>query len=166
LKPKRRAVIKSLTSVPDVGKVVATTFHTERFRPERFNRGEEVASYLGLAPTVRYSREKTARGSLVPVEQTFLRSLLIEAAWMWRAKDPYARELYNKLVSKTGIPQQAKAALACRLAIILWRLSIEQSAYTSFRAARVQPFVTLGGGQEKVRLFGRTESVLGAIWRE
>ena len=122
-------MIRSLTSVPGVGKVVATTFHTEIFRPERFNRSEEIASYLGLAPTVRHSGERTPRGHLVPVGQTRLRSLLIEAAWMWRAKDSYAHELYNKLLSKTGIPQKSIAALARRLAIILWRLSIEQRAY-------------------------------------
>jgi transposase len=115
--------------VPGGGKVVATTFHTELFRPERFGRGEEVASYLGLAPTVRHSGERTPRGHLVPVGQTRLRSLLIEAALIWRAKDTYARELYNKLLSKTGIPQKAIAALARRLAIIFWRLSIEQRAY-------------------------------------
>ena len=131
LKPNHRAAIRSLTSVPGVGKVVATTFHTELFRPERFRRGEEVASYLGLTPTVRHSGEQTPRGYLVSVGQTRLRSLLIESAWMWRAKDSYARELYNKLLSKTGIPQKAIAALARRLAIILWRLSIEQRAYRS-----------------------------------
>jgi transposase len=127
--PAHRPVIQSLTSVPGVGKVVATTFHLELFRPERFQRGDEVASYLGLAPTVRHSGEKTPRGYLVPVGQKRLRSLLIEAAWMWRTKDPKAGELYNKLLSKTGVPQKAIAALARRLAIILWRLSIEQRTY-------------------------------------
>ena len=127
--PARLTVIKSLTSVPGVGKVVATTFHLELFRPERFDRGEEVASYLGLAPTVRHSGEKTPRGYLVPCGQKRLRSLLIEAAWIWRAKDAKACELYYKLLSKTGVPQKAIAALARRLAIILWRLSIEQRTY-------------------------------------
>ena len=127
--PEHRPVIQSLTSVPGVGKVVATTFHLELFRPQRFRRGDEVASDLGLAPTVRHSGEKTPRGYLVPVGQKRLRSLLIEAAWMWRAKDPKAGELYHKLLGKTGIPQKAIAVLARRLAIILWRLSIEQRAY-------------------------------------
>lgn len=127
--PKHRTAIKSLTSVPGVGKVVATSFHLELFRPERFQRGEEVASYLGLAPTVRHSGERTPRGSLAPCGQKRLRSLLIEAAWMWRAKDAKAGELYNKLLGKTGIPQKAITALARRLAIILWRLSIEQRTY-------------------------------------
>ena len=127
--PEHQKVIQSLTSVPGVGQVVATTFRLELFRPERFQRGDEVASYLGLAPTVRHSGEKTPKGYLVPVGQKRLRSLLIEAAWMWRAKDPKACELYNKLLSKTGVPQKAIAALARKLAIILWRLSIEQRAY-------------------------------------
>lgn len=126
---RHKEVISALTSVPGVGKVVATTFHVEVFRPERFGRGEELASYLGLAPTVRHSGEKTPRGYLVPVGQTRLRSLLIEAAWMWRAKDEGAREQYNKILGKTKIPQKAIAALARKLAIILWRLSIEQRAY-------------------------------------
>lgn len=127
--PDHYPAIQSLTSVPGVGKVVATTFHLELFRPERFQRGDEVASYLGLAPTVRHSGEKTPRGYLVPVGQKRLRSLLIEAAWMWRAKDPKACELYNKLLNKTGVPQKAIAAVARKLAIILWRLSLEQRAY-------------------------------------
>jgi len=127
--PDRRSVMRSLMSVPGVGKIVATTFSTELFRPERFNRGDEVASYLGLAPTVRHSGEKTPRGYLVSVGQTRLRSMLIEAAWIWRAKDSYARERYNKLLSHTGVPQKAIAALARRLAIILWRLSIDHRAY-------------------------------------
>lgn len=127
--PKHRPVIRALTSVPGVGKVVATTFRLELFRPDRFDRAEEVASYLGLAPTVRHSGEKTPRGYLMPVGQKRLRSLLIEAAWIWRAKDANANELYNKFLSKSGIPQKAIAALARKLAIILWRLSIEQRAY-------------------------------------
>lgn len=44
-----------LQSIPGVGPVVATTFALELFRPERFDRPEEVTSYLGLAPVVRYS---------------------------------------------------------------------------------------------------------------
>lgn len=127
--PRHKQVIGALTSVPGVGKVVATTFHVELFRPQRFSRAEEVASYLGLAPTVRHSGEKTPRGYLMPVGQSRLRSLLIEAAWMWRSKDAWAMEQYNKLLGKTKIPQKAIAALARKLAIILWRLSIEQRAY-------------------------------------
>lgn len=115
-----------LRSVPGVGEVVASAFVLELFDPERFERAEEVASYLGLAPMVHHSGEKTPSGRLRPVGQSRLRSLLIEAAWIWRQYDLYARELYNRFLSRTGIAQKAIAALARKLAIILWRLYVER----------------------------------------
>lgn len=126
---QHRKPMACLRSVPGVGPIVATSFLLEIFRPERFSRAEEVASYLGLAPMVRHSGQKTPSGRLMPVGQTRLRSLLIEAAWMWKAKDAYARELYNRILSRTGLAQKAITALAHKLAIILWRLSIEQRPY-------------------------------------
>lgn len=124
--------VACMQSVPGVGATVAMTFALELFRPERFNRPEQVASYLGLAPVVRHSGNKTPSGRLVPVGQTRLRSLLIEAAWVWRSKDSYADNLYKRLLGKTGIAQKAIVAVARKLAIILWRLCIEQRM---FRAA-------------------------------
>ena len=126
---EQRQNVAYLKTVPGVGVTVATSYALELFRPDRFTRAEEVASYLGLAPVVRHSGGKTPNGRLVPVGQTRLRSLLIEAAWMWKAKDAYAAELYNKLLARTGIAQKAIAAVARRLAIILWRLMVEQRPY-------------------------------------
>ena len=125
----RGKVFACLQSVPGVGQVVATSFMLELFCPDRFQRAEEVTSYLGLAPMVRHSGEKTPSGRLRPVGQTRLRSLLIEAAWMWRQYDPYARELYNRFLGRMGIAQKAIAAVARKLAVILWRLYVEQRPY-------------------------------------
>lgn len=126
--------INYLQSVPGVGPTVATTYALELYRPHRFKRAEEVASYIGLAPMVRHSGGKTPSGRLIPVGQTRLRSLLIEAAWMWKAKDPYAGKLYSQLLARTGLPQKAIAAVARRLAIILWRLMVEQRPYRAVGA--------------------------------
>ena len=126
---EQRQSVAYLQTVPGVGPTVATSFALELFRPNRFDRAEEVASYLGLAPVVRHSGGKTPNGRLVPVGQTRLRSLLIEAAWMWKAKDATAAELYNKLLARTGLAQKAIVAVARRLAIILWRLVVEQRPY-------------------------------------
>ena len=127
-KEERRRVV-NLRTVPGVGPTVATTFALELFRPRRFQRAGEVASYLGLAPMVRHSGGKTPAGRLLPVGQKRLRSLLIEAAWMWKAKDASAAELYKRLLGRTGLAQKAIAALARRLAIILWRIAVEQRPY-------------------------------------
>lgn len=122
-------VLRCLQSVPGVGEVVATTFMLELFDPERFYRSEEVSSYLGLAPMVWHSGEKTPSGRLRPAGKTRLRSLLIEAAWMWRQYDPYARDLYNRFLGRMGIAQKAITAVARKLAVILWRLYVERRSY-------------------------------------
>jgi len=124
-------VIKNLKTVPGVGNVVAMTFRMELFRPERFRGAEEVCSYLGLAPAVRQSGEKRRGGWLMRSGQTRLRSLLVEAAWMWRARDPWARSKYQNHLGRCGIPQKAITALARRLAVILWRLSVENRTYVT-----------------------------------
>lgn len=120
--------IAAMRSVPGVGPVVATTFAAEVFRPRRFNRSQEVTAYLGLAPVVRHSGEKTPRGRLRPVGQRRLRSLLVEAAWVWKQQDAQAREFYNTILGRTGVPQKAISALARKLAAHLWRLSLPQVA--------------------------------------
>jgi len=129
-RPEHKEAYEALRTIPGVGFVTASTFCLEIFNPERFNQADEIASYIGLAPTVHHSGLKTPRGRLVPVGQTRLRSLIIEAAWVWTRHDGKANELYRKLLGKSGIPQKAIAAVARRLAIIMWRLSIEQRAYT------------------------------------
>ncbi len=55
------------------------TFALEVFSPQRFDNSKQVASYLGLAPTVRQSGEKTQKAKIKPCGQKYLRSLLIEA---------------------------------------------------------------------------------------
>ena len=120
--------IAAMRSVPGVGEVVATTFAAEIFRPGRFNRSEEVTAYLGLAPIVRQSGLSKGTARLRPVGQRRLRSLLIEAAWIWKQRDEWAKTFYNRILSRHGIPQKAIAALARKLAALLWRLSLPVAA--------------------------------------
>ena len=131
LEQDHREVMDCLRSVPGVGAVVASAFRLEIYRPERFGRAEEVTSYLGLAPMVSQSGESKAKGRLRPVGQRRLRSLLVEAAWIWKSKDRWAQGVYNAIVSRCGLPQKAITALARKLAVILWRLSIEKRPYRS-----------------------------------
>lgn len=128
-------IIACLQTVPGVGTVVASSFCMELFRPERFTRAQEVTSYLGLAPVVHHSGEKNPSGRLRPVGQRRLRSLLVEAAWLWKARDVYAQKIYNRLLSRIGIAQKAIVALARKLAVILWRLCIEQRPYSTVAVA-------------------------------
>jgi transposase len=118
-----------LQSVPGVGRIVACSFLSELFRPERFQRGEEVSAYLGLAPFVRHSGEKSPAGRLRPTGHTRLRSLLVEAAWIWKGRDPGVQAYYGRMLCNTGLAQKAITAVARKLAIILWRLACETRVY-------------------------------------
>lgn len=126
--PEHAGRAKALKTVPGVGEIVATTFAAEVFRPGRFQRSEEVTSYLGLAPVVRQSGGAKARAKIRPVGQRRLRSLLIEAAWMWKRRDTAAETFYRRILGRTGLPQKAIVAVARKLAIILWRLSVSPAA--------------------------------------
>ena len=126
---KYERTMENLQSVPGVGLLTAITFHLGIFRPSRFKSGEQLASYIGLAPAVRQSGETSRSNGILPAGQKRLRSMLVEAAWTWQRMDPGINKKYRKLVGQTSVAQKAIVALARKLAIILWRLSIEQRPY-------------------------------------
>jgi len=130
IRPSKQWIpFQCLKSIPGVGNITALSFMSEVFRPERFERADELTSYLGLAPMVYQSGEKEKKAKLIPVGQARLRCLLIEAAWVWKAKEPGAQALYAKFISRHGVAQKAICALARRLAIIMWRVAVEQRPY-------------------------------------
>jgi transposase len=133
--PDNEEVTACLKSVPGVGEITAATFRAEIFRPERFENAGQVTSLVGLAPVVRQSGLKKPVGRLAPTGQKRLRALLLEAAWIWRSKDPGAKDFYQKMVSKTGLPQKAIAAVARKLCVILWTLAVEKRPYRLAAAA-------------------------------
>ena len=118
-----------LQTVPGVGPVLAMTFNSEIFRPERFATGERLSSYVGLAPVISQSGESSATGRLVKNGQQRLKSLLIECAWLHKSRDVCAEMLYRRVLSKTGCAQKAIVAVARRLSTLLWRLCIENREY-------------------------------------
>lgn len=121
--------MKNLQTHPGVGPVVSGCFVLELFRPTRFKDGDAVARYIGLAPRVRQSGETRRGGPLLRSGQGKLRSLLIEAAWRWRACDERAERVYRRLVSNTGNMKKAIVGLARRLAIRLWTMWTRGEVY-------------------------------------
>lgn len=120
-----------LQSIPGVGSVVSSVFRAEIFNPGRFETEEQLSSYLGLAPIIRQSGASAGRARIVPCGQNKLRGLLIEAAWSLRGNEPWAMEFYNKLYSRSGSSSKAITALARKLAIIMWRLWLDNRVYES-----------------------------------
>jgi transposase len=119
--PRHAAAVKTLTAHVGVGRTTALQFETEMYRPERFSNERQVSAMLGLAPRVRQSGERRREGPLLKAGRGRLRTLLVEAAWVWIQHDPEARKVYRRLVRNTGSPQKAIVGMARRLGLDLWR---------------------------------------------
>jgi transposase len=120
-----------LQSVPGVGPVTSSTFRTEIFDPNRFETGEQLTSFIGLAPIISQSGSSSGYARLLPCGQGKLRSVLVEAAWRLLAQEEWASKFYHRVLSHTGKAQKAIVALARKLAVILWRLWLEERPYSS-----------------------------------
>ena len=128
LPPKEGDVLRS---VPGVGPLTSATFRAELFSPDRFERSEKLASFIGLAPVVSQSGEGKGKSRLIPCGQGRLRSLLVEAAWILRGKEKWASDFYETVLRRCGLFQKAILALARKLAILLWRLWMDNRPYQS-----------------------------------
>lgn len=120
-----------LQSVPGVGAITSSIFRAEIFDPKRFATAEQVTSFIGLAPIISQSGASNGTARLIPCGQGKLRSVLVEAAWTLRAKEAWASEFYKRILNHSGSSQKAIVALARKLAVILWRLWLDNRLYES-----------------------------------
>ena len=118
-----------LRSVPGVGPITAMSFRLEVPEPGRFENAGQVASFLGLAPQVRQSGPTRREGGLLKSGNPRLRAVLVEAAWRWVGGDDWAAGRHRRLVANTGSSQKAIVAMARRLGVLLWHLSVRGEVY-------------------------------------
>jgi len=126
--PRHAATFKALTDHVGVGQTTALAFEMEMYRPERFSNERQVSAMLGLAPRVRQSGDRRHEGPLLKAGRGRLRSLLVEAAWVWIQHDAEARKVYQRLVRNTGSTQKAIVGMARRLGLELWRSLVKARA--------------------------------------
>ena len=108
-----------LMTQPGVGPITSMAFVVTMGDVSRFQRGKQVASYLGLIPREYSSGGKQRLGSISKQGNRFLRMLLVEAAQVAVRYDPGLRSEYlHRCHSKAkGV---AKVAAARKLAIRLY----------------------------------------------
>ncbi|MDR2055572.1 MAG: transposase [Desulfovibrio sp.] len=121
--------IKNLRTVPGVGETIEHTFTSEIFRPERFKRAEDIRAHVGFAPITSHSGSGREKAWFRPVGQRYLRSLLVESAWVLIIVESTYRDFYNRIGNKTGLSQKAMTATARKLLILIWRTAVEGRPY-------------------------------------
>jgi transposase len=126
---RHRKAVAVMSSVPGVGVLTAAAFRLELPEPKRFDHEGQVARMAGLAPQVRQSGETRREGGLLKSGNARLRTVLVEAAWRWVRYDETAAGRYRRLVGNTGSGKKAVVAMARRLGVLLWRLSVHGEHY-------------------------------------
>lgn len=125
--------VRRLTSVPGVGKLIATSFLALVEDPGRFRSSKEVAAYLGLAPWVNSSAGKRKPGGITKRGNRATRALLVQGAWahVRSTKDTALKRWYYKLSERVG-KKKAIVGLARKLGELLWTLWKNQVDYKAF----------------------------------
>lgn len=119
---------KLLMSHPGVGPITSLAFVLTLGDVTRFQRGKQVASYLGLIPTENSSGGKQRLGSISKQGNRFLRMLLVESAQSVVRYDPQFRKQYlHRCHAKPKAI--AKVAAARKLAVRLYWMLRTHTAY-------------------------------------
>src|SRR5205807_4166707 len=121
-----RPAVRRLMTHPGVGPITALAFVLTMGPAQRFRRGKQVASYLGLIPTEHSSGGRGQRlGHISKQGNPFLRGLLVEAAQSAVRHEPEMRRAYQRLAQRK-CRALAKVAMARKLAVRLyWMLRTE-----------------------------------------
>jgi transposase len=136
---EREPVVQLLATKKGVSLIVAASFVSVIDDAKRFKNAQQVASYLGLVPCEDTTGGRRKLGAITKQGNSYLRSLLVEAAWpILRQVDPndplcqWAKQLARKN------KRLAAVALARRLAVILWAMWRDGTVYDPIELARRQ----------------------------
>jgi transposase len=135
---------KLLMTQPGVGPNTALAFVLTIGDVNRFPRGKQVASYLGLIPRESSSGGRQKLGAITKQGNRLLRSLLVEAAQIAVRYDPELRQQYlHRCHQKPkGV---AKVAAARKLAVRLYWMLRTQVGYPEIVRIESSPRVPLIG---------------------
>jgi transposase len=124
----RPACDRLCNQLDGVGRLTAMAFLLEVFRPHEFGSAEAIASHLGLTPCEYSSGKRHRYGHITHWGPPHLRKLLVEASWAWVRKDQDAYRRYQQIraSSKRKI---AIVAMARRLAIVMWAMTVKEQNY-------------------------------------
>jgi len=108
-------IMKALQGVPGVAFITAMYLYTEIMDMKRFSDEEHLVSYVGIVPSTQTSDDNVYSNGISFRQNSFLRSMMIEAAWTAVREDPAMtlkyRELTKRMNSQNAIIRIAKKLL-------------------------------------------------------
>jgi len=134
---EQRPAVRLLMTHPGVGPVVGLAYVLTVGPVERFPRGKQVASYLGLIPREHSSGGRQKFGAISKQGNTLMRTLLVEAAQTASRFDEELRREYCRLKARRH-SALAKVMVARKLAVRMYWMLRENKAYSPRLVARTQ----------------------------
>jgi transposase len=131
-------IIAVLTTTPGVGTVVAATFMSVVDEAKRFHSAHQLESYVGLVPSEDTTGGKRRLGAISKKGNSYLRSLLVQAAWAIVRSSDKSDPLYlwvTQLTERRG-KRIAVVALARRLVGVLWAMWRDGTVYDAKHLAQ------------------------------
>jgi transposase len=143
---KRPEALRLMTH-PGVGPITALAFVLIIGTPERFARGKQIGTYIGMIPIEESSGDKQRLGHISKQGSSLLRYLLVEAAQAATRFNQHWRHRYTHLAMRRH-RSIAKVAMGRRMAIRLywmWRNGSDYSPSFEFGSYAGQLAVRHGG---------------------
>lgn len=128
---QQRPQARRLLTHPGVGPVTALATEVFLGDPNRFARGNQVASYIGMIPCEHSSGKRQRLGKLTKQGNSLLRYLWTEAVMHAVRKDPELKRFYRRKLIQKGMGK-ARIAAARKLGIRLWIMMRDQIDYAEF----------------------------------
>ena len=134
--------IQLLQSIPGFGPLTAQAYLAALGDWTRFPSVEHVASYLGLVPSIRASGTKERRGHITKEGPSYVRWLLVQAAWNAVRANAYFRRVFNRISHRRG-RHIAIVAVAHKLSRIAYAL-LSTGAFFQDPAEGMTPILAKG----------------------
>ena len=139
---QQNAAAVLLRTHPGVGPVTSLAFVLTLGPVERFQRSQQVVSYLGLNPREHSSGGKQRLGAISKQGNPMMRSLLVEAGHSAARLDVELRKDYQRLKLRRG-SGVAKVAIARKLAVRMYWMLRSQASYAQLVRMQGSPWATL-----------------------
>lgn len=108
-------LVPLLLTIPGIGFITAMTLASELIDMRRFKTLEHLASYVGLIPSIQSSDQSEISYGISPRRNKYLRTMMIEAAWIAVKLDPALtmkfRQLSRRMNHNKAIVRIAKILL-------------------------------------------------------
>jgi len=119
---------KCLLTIPGIGPITAMCLIAEIGDISRFKSCKHLASYVGLIPRSHQSGDKDPSGSLTYRSNKYIRSSMVEAAWVAMRNDPALLKYYKDRISRDK-PQVVIIKIAHKLLNRVRQVWMTQNIY-------------------------------------